>query len=55
MDNQTMTVFIVGWIFLVASWIWPTDKWGGRAVRMALASFSLGLFAANAIHQFVIN
>ena len=53
MSNQTLTVSILGWVFLIASWVWPNSKWGGRVTKLMLTSFSLGLFVANAIYALI--
>jgi hypothetical protein len=53
MSNQMTIVFVVGWIFLFTSWVWPKHKWGGPVIRALLNGISLGLFIANAIYKFL--
>ena len=58
--TQFDTVLLIGWIFLIASWIpsgWypkclrPTSAQESHLIKMLLAGISLGMFIANAIHQ----
>jgi hypothetical protein len=53
MNSQMNLVFIIGWVFLIISWIWPKHKWGGITIKMLLNGISLGLFIANAIYHFL--
>ena len=54
------TMTLIGWIFLIASWIpsgWypkrirPTSERESHLIKMLLAGISVGMFIANAIYQ----
>lgn len=51
--NPSTVVMILGWFFLILNFVWPSKKWGGVAIKIALSSISLGLFLANAIYTFI--
>lgn len=52
MSNAPLISFMIGWIFLVASWVWPSEKWGGKVVKIALSSLGTGVFLARAIYHY---
>jgi hypothetical protein len=45
-------VLLVGWGFLLVSWLWPVNKWGGRTLKIALSALASGVFLANVIYVF---
>lgn len=45
-----LIVSILGTVFLIGSVVWPTKKWGGYVIRIALSALSVGLFAANSVY-----
>ena len=51
--NTHNIVSLIGWGFLIASWIWPSSKWGGRVIKIALAAFASGVFLVNVIYALV--
>lgn len=51
--NANAVVAVLGWFFLVLNVVWPSDKWGGRLMKIAFSSFSTGLFFAGAIYAFL--
>jgi uncharacterized protein YhhL (DUF1145 family) len=51
--NPSTVVMLLGWFFLILNFVWPETKWGGRAIKIALSSFSLGVFVAGAIYTFM--
>ena len=44
-------VLLLGWFFLILTFVWPTDKWGGRVIKIAFSALSCGLFLANTIYN----
>jgi hypothetical protein len=46
-------VLLMGWVFLLVSFLWPNTKWGGTAIKIGFSALSTGLFVANAIHYFL--
>jgi hypothetical protein len=52
MDASTV-VMLLGWFFLVLNFVWPSKKWGGMTIKIALSSFSLGVFVAGAVYTFL--
>ena len=46
MTNTHLVIQLVGTILLLASMVWPSKKWGGYAVKIALSSVSFGVFLA---------
>ena len=51
--NASNVVMLLGWLFLMVSFVWPNNKWGGTVVKIALSAVSTGIFLANAIHTFM--
>jgi len=51
--SASNVVMLLGWLILMVSFLWPSNKWGGIVVKTALSALSTGLFLANAIHTFV--
>ena len=51
--NTSNVVMLLGWLFLMVSFVWPNNKWGGYVVKIALSALSTGIFLANAIYTFV--
>jgi hypothetical protein len=51
--NASTVVMLLGWLFLTVAFVWPSNKWGGTTIKIALSALSTGLFLANAIHTFV--
>jgi len=52
MSNAPLISMVLGWIFLIASWVWPSEKWGGRVAKIALAALATGVFLARVIYHF---
>ena len=50
--NAFYITMAIGWFFLALSWFWPTKKWGGYTIRIALSALSVGFFVATCIHSF---
>jgi len=46
-------IMLLGWLILMVSFLWPSNKWGGIVAKTALSALSIGLFLANAIHVFL--
>lgn len=51
--NASMVVMALGWFFLVLNFIWPSNKWGGYMIKVALSTLSTGLFLANIVYAFM--
>lgn len=51
--NASMVIMTIGWFFLLVAFIWPTKKWGGYVMKIALSAISSGIFLAGAIYQFM--
>jgi len=51
--SASNVIMLLGWIFLIVSWVWPSTKWGGITIKIAFSALSTGLFLANVIHAFV--
>lgn len=51
--NASNVVMLLGWLFLMVSFVWPSNKWGGYVVKIALSAVSTGIFLANAIYTFM--
>ena len=51
--NAGNIVMLTGWFFLILSWVWPLNKWGGRVVKVVFSALSTGLFIAEFIYTFV--
>jgi hypothetical protein len=43
-------VLLVGWGFLLVSWMWPSNKWGGRMLKITLSALASGIFLANVVY-----
>ena len=48
---------LVGWLFLIASWVYPSSsnkndsgKMSGRVIKVALSSLALGAFIGDLIY-----
>lgn len=50
MGTAQLITFCLGWVFLLASWMWPSKKWGKYSVKIALSWVSFGIFLAGTIH-----
>lgn len=49
-------VFIIGWLFIIASWIpkpFIKDERKRLGTNLVLASIAVGIFIADFIHQFI--
>lgn len=49
-------VFIIGWLFIIASWIpkpFIKDERKRLGTNLVLASIAIGIFIADFIHQFI--
>jgi hypothetical protein len=54
MNNGTLTVFVLGWIFLLAAWLVKGKMDDKRiTIKLVFAVASLAFFIANAIYTFV--
>ena len=51
--NASNVVMLLGWLFLMVSFVWPSNKWGGYVAKTALSALSCGIFLANAIYTFM--
>ena len=51
--NASNVVMLLGWLILMVSFLWPSNKWGGTTIKIALSALSTGLFLAGAIYTFV--
>ena len=52
--SASNVVMLLGWLILIVSWLWPSTKWGGTTIKIALSALSTGLFLANTIHVFMV-
>ena len=46
-------IFVIGWFFLIMSFVWPLNKWGGRVIKIAFSALATGVFLANMIYSFL--
>ena len=53
MNNETLTVFLLGWVFLLAAWLIKGKTEKRVVIKLMLATASLAFFIANAIYTFV--
>jgi len=51
--SASNVVMLLGWLILMVSFLWPSNKWGGTTIKIALSALSTGLFLAGAIYTFV--
>ena len=51
--DASNVVMLLGWLFLMVSFLWPSNKWGGIVVKIAFSALGSGIFLANAIHFFM--
>ena len=51
--NASNVVMLLGWLFLMVSFVWPSNKWGGTVVKIALSALSTGIFLAGAVYAFM--
>lgn len=51
--SASTLVISLGWFFLVLNFVWPSKKWGGTVIKIALSALSTGLFLSNAIYTFL--
>jgi len=51
--SASNVVMLLGWLILMVSFLWPSNKWGGIVVKTALSALSTGLFLAGAIYAFM--
>jgi hypothetical protein len=48
--KASMIVMALGWFFLIVALVWPSNKWGGYVIKIALSALSTGIFLANAVY-----
>lgn len=48
-----MIVLVLGWGFLLLNFVWPTNKWGGRVVKIAFSALSMGIFGTALLYEFL--
>jgi len=54
MNNGTLTVFVLGWVFLLAAWLVKGKMDEKRMViKLLFAVASIAFFVANAVYTFV--
>ena len=51
--SASNVVMLLGWLILIVSFMWPSNKWGGTVAKIAFSALSTGIFLANAIYTFV--
>ncbi len=51
--SASNVIMLLGWLILMVSFLWPSNKWGGIITKIALSALSTGLFLAGAIYAFM--
>lgn len=51
--DASNVVMLLGWLILMVSFVWPSNKWGGIVVKIALSALSTGIFLAGAVYAFM--
>jgi len=51
--SASNVIMLLGWLILMVSFLWPSNKWGGIVAKTALSALSTGFFLANAIYFFM--
>ena len=51
--NASNVIMLLGWLILMVGFLWPSNKWGGYVVKIALSALSTGIFLAGAVYAFM--
>jgi hypothetical protein len=53
MSKIDYIVYSIGWFFILLSFVWPKQKWGGYAIRTVFSAVATGIFVAGMVYVFL--